>query len=84
MQNLSLTEEQKKDTTERVEKATAYIKELDLVCAVQSVSVNLGGVDPKFNSIFGTLLQPYLQDTKYSNNELPKEEPKNESPEASV
>lgn len=60
------TEEQKKDITERVEKANAFLKELELVSAVQSSSVNLGSVDPKFNSIFGTYLQIFLQDTKYS------------------
>jgi hypothetical protein len=60
------TEEQKKDISERVEKANTTLKELELVSAVQSASVNLGSVDPKFNGIFGTYLQVYLQDTKYS------------------
>ena len=67
MQNY--TEEEKKDITERTEKANAYLKELNLVPAAQVVKVNLGDVDPKFNSVFGDLIQVYLADTKYPKTE---------------
>lgn len=63
---MQLTEEQKKDIQDRVDSANSYLKENNLVAAVQSVSCNLGAVDQKFNGIFGTYLQVYLQDTKFA------------------
>jgi hypothetical protein len=66
MQQNQLSEEQKNDIESRVASANAFLKESSLVAAVQSISCNLGAVDPKFNGIFGTYLQVYLQDTKYS------------------
>lgn len=71
MQNNYSAEEQA-DIKERVEKANTALKELGLTIAVQTLSVNLGAIDPKFQSVFGTYLQPYLQDTKYS--KAPKKE----------
>lgn len=67
---MEITPEQRKDIEERVAKAATILKELQLVPAVQTSSVNLGGIDPKFNGIFGTYLQCFLQDTKYA--EMPK------------
>lgn len=63
------TKEQEEDIKERVEKANKMLKEFQLVPATQTVSVNLGAIDPKFQSVFGTLLQTYLQDTKFSKTE---------------
>lgn len=62
----TLNEEQQADIKARTEKAMAALKELELVPAVQTASVNLGAIDPKFNSTFGTYLQCFLQDLKYS------------------
>lgn len=65
------TPEQEKDIKERVEKATQMLKDLQLTAAVQTYSVNLGTIDKNFNSIFGTYLQCFLQDTKYQKDSVP-------------
>lgn len=61
-----LTDEQKVDIQERQTKAQTLLKELELTPAAQSIAVNLGAIDPKFNSVFATYVQCFLQDTKYS------------------
>lgn len=58
--------EEKADIEARVEKAQAYLKELELVLEAQVFKVNLGSIDPKYGNTFGDFVQPFLKDTKYS------------------
>ena len=64
---MEFTQEQQKDITERVEKAQAFLKELELFPSAIIRKVNLG------NDVFGDQVISYLADAKY----LPK---KDESP----
>lgn len=62
---MNYSEEQKKDITERVEKARKLLDELQLNPSAQIYYDNIG------NDTFATKVIPYLQDLKYANN--PKE-----------
>lgn len=63
-----LTPEQILDVEQRVDKALAYLKELNLTPAAQLFPVKL---DVEDMDVFGTRVIPYLQDIKYSGNSIP-------------
>lgn len=65
MQPNEYTEEQKKDITDRVEKARVALKDLHLQPACMPNMQNMG------DDVFGIKLIPYLQDTLY----MPKKSP---------
>lgn len=58
------TPEQVKDIKEREAKALSMLKELQLTPAAMIVKENLG------NDVFGDRMIPYLQDIKYSKDNL--------------
>lgn len=64
------TPEQIKDIQAREIKAIAYLKELELTPACQMYKINIG------NDTFADKVRPYLQDIKYNDKELIKENKK--------
>ena len=62
----NLTEEQKKDITNRIEAAKKYLADNGLAVSAQVLSPNLGLVDPKFNNLFAFGVHAFLTDIKYA------------------
>lgn len=65
---MEYTQEQKDEIMERVKIALDKLKELQLTPAAQVYKVNIG------NDTFADKFIPYLQDTRYSEKELTKED----------
>lgn len=67
---MEYTQEQKDEIMERVKIALEKLKELQLTPAAQVYKVNIG------DDTFADKFIPYLQDTKYNDKELTKEDKK--------
>lgn len=68
MDKSNYTEEQKNDINERVEKAVAYLNEMQLHPATLLQLVNTG------DDIFATKAITFLQDTKYTSSPIQKDD----------